>query len=326
MKSLKPILLLAAACASMGWSAAQAQNYPNRPITFVVPSSAGGTMDALARAVADEMGKSMGQPIIVDNKLGASGQLAAQTVARSNPDGYTLLVTHSAPMLTAPFVFTKLPYDPFKDFAFVADMGAPPYALAVSKNVPANTMAEFIDWARKNKGKVSYGNFGIGGFGHLMASYLNLSNKLDMVSVAYKGEVPMVQDLVGGQISWGIASAAALLPQIESGNLRALAVFGDKRLARLPNVPTLSEAGLKDPEYKPFGWIGLLAPAATPAPLLERLEKEVQAAMKTTAVKARLQAYVIVHTETTSAQFRKSFEESAPIIERLVKLSGMTPQ
>lgn len=317
----KTLLAIAALAFS---SLAAAQAYPERPITFIVPSVAGSGVDVLARSMAEQMSKSMGQTILVNNKTGASGMLAAQAVANADPDGYTVLVTHSGPVLTAPYLFSKVPYDVRKDLAFVSQLCTGQLVLAVNADkVPATNMQEFIAWAEKNKGTVNYGSFGIGSSSHLIGAYFSESHKLDMVHAAYKGETPMIQDLVGGQLSWGIASIGSFAPHIASGRLRALAVLGEVRPAELPNVPTMAEAGFPDVEYKPVGWIAMLAPANTPAPILERLEKEARTAAQSATMKARFESYGMgIILATTAAEFRESYEASVPVVQRLIKISG----
>ena len=315
---------LAAAAALACTPLALAQgSYPSKPITFVVPTPAGGGMDVLARTLADEMSKKMGQPIIIDNRPGAAGMIGAQTVARAAPDGYTVLVTHSGPVLTAPYMFSKVAYDVRRDLAFVTQLCTGQLVLAVNpQKVPATNMKEFVRWAGQNKGKVSYGSYGIGSSGHLMSAYLSGSRQLEMTHVAYKGEAAMAQDLVGGQIEWGIGSVGTLAPFIANGRLRALGVLGDKRPADLPDVPTLAEQGLKDPEFTPLGWVAVLAAANTPAPVLQRLEQETRAAVQTTAMKARFQAFGMEPMGTSSAEFRREYDAQIPMVERLIKLSG----
>ncbi len=321
---MKKRTFLAAAAALACSTLALAQNaYPNKTITFIVPAPAGGGLDVLARTMADEMSKKMGQAIIVDNRPGAAGMIGVQTVARAAPDGYTVLVTHSGPVLTAPYMFNKVPYDVRRDLAFVTQMCTGQLVLAVNPDsVPAKNMKEFVAWAEKNKGKVSYGSYGIGTSGHLMSAYLSASRNLDMTHVAYKGESAMTQDLVGGQLNWGIGSIGTLGPFIANGRVRALGVLGDRRPADLPNVPTLAESGLKDPEFKPLGWVAMMTTANTPAPVLQRLEKEARAAVQTTAMKARFQAFGMEAMGTTSAEFRREYDAQVPMVERLIKLSG----
>lgn len=313
------------AAAALAWAGlGLAQDYPTRPITFVVPAPPGGAADGLARTLADEMSKRLGQPIVVDNKPGASGVVATQAVARANPDGYTLLVTHSAPVLNVPYLLPKVPYDPRRDLSYVTQICTGQLVVAVNpKVVPAKTMKEFLAWAEKNKGKVNYGSYGLGSAGHLYSAYLSQSRDLDMVHVAYKGEAPMIQDLLGGQVGWGIASLGALAPFLDSGKLVALATIADRRPQNLPNVPTMAEAGFSEREFKSFGWIGLLAPANLPAPVLARIEKEARASVQSTAMKARIQVYGADPMGSSSADFRREVDTMSPVIEKMIKFSGI---
>ncbi len=311
------------AIAALLWSSLSiADDYPSRPITFIVPTPAGGSVDSLARTLAEEMRKRMGQAIIVENKPGAAGMLAAQTVARAKPDGYTVLVTHSTPIANAPFLYSKMAYDVRRDFAFVTQLWEAEFVLAVNKDVPANNVKEFLAWAAKNKGKVSYGSYGIGSFGHLVGAYLSQSKGLDMTHIAYKGVAPMVQDLIGGQISWCVVAPSSLASYFPSGRARALAAFGDHRFMDLPNVPTMAEAGLAEPEYKPVSWAGMMVPAGTPGPVLARLEKEARAAIQTPTMKSRLQVFTMAPIGNSPAEFRRNVETTLPVIERMVKISG----
>jgi tripartite-type tricarboxylate transporter receptor subunit TctC len=314
-------LFAAAALACAGH--AIAQSYPSKPITMVVPLPPGGAGDALARTMAEEMGKRLKQTIIVDNKPGATGMLGTQAVARAAADGYTVLFTISAPITTMPFIAAKVPYDVKRDLAFISEVCTGSAVLTVNTAlVPAKTMQEFVAWSKQNKGKASYGSFGNGTIAHLMGAYLSQSRDLDASHVPYKGEAPLIQDLVGGQVPWAIVSAGSIAPHLQSGKLRALAIMGDTRLKELPNVPTMSEAGFKDPEFKAIGWIGLLAPAATPAPVLAQLEEAARAAGQTPQMKARFQVYGMDMKASSSADFKRSYEATVPVVEKLVRISG----
>lgn len=319
MNRTRTVLLAAALVGSVPGFA---QDFPIRPITMVVPAPAGGASDAIARALADTMGKALGQVIIVDNKPGASGMLATQAVARAPADGYTLLVTHTTPIYYAHYIFSKVPYDVRRDLAFVTHLCDANLVLAVHKDVPARNMTEFIAWAQNRKGKVNYGSYGVGSSGHLMSSYLSESRQLGMSHVPYKGEAPMIQDLVGGHIPWAFATAGTLSPHFTSGQLRPLAVVGEQRLDDLPGVPTLIEAGFRDPEFKIIGGLTMLAPAATPAPVLARLEKEARAAIQTAQLKARFQVFGLIGVGNSAQEARQGFEASGPVIEKLVRISG----
>ncbi|QNK67101.1 Bug family tripartite tricarboxylate transporter substrate binding protein [Variovorax sp. PAMC26660] len=315
-----PTFVLAAALA--GSAPGFAQDFSRRPITMVVPAPAGGASDAIARSLADTMGKALGQIVIVDNKPGASGMLATQLVARAPADGYTLLVTHTTPIYYAHYTFAKVPYDVRRDLAFVTHICDASLVLAVHKDVPARNMTEFIAWAKTRKGHVSYGSYGVGSSGHLMSSYLSESRQLGMSHVPYKGEAPMIQDLVGGHIPWAFATAGSLSPHFMSGQLRPLAVVGEQRLDDLPGVPTLIEAGFRDPEFKIIGGLTMMVPAGTPAPVLARLEKEARAAIQTAQLKARFQVFGLIGVGNSAKEAREGFEASGPVIEKLVRISG----
>ena len=313
-----------AALACWGTRAFAQPAYPNKTISFVVPAVAGGAVDVLARTLADEMGKRMGQTIIVENRPGAASMLGTQYVARSAPDGYTVMVTHSGPVMTAPYLFSKVAYDVRRDLTLISQLCTGQLVLAINTAVvPAKNMKDFVQWAEAHKGKVDYGSYGMGSAGHLMSSFLSDSRKLDMVHVAYKGEAPMLQDLIGGQVAWAIASTGSLAPQVAAGRLRVLAVMGDKRVSDMPEVPTMAEAGFPESEFKTVGWIGMIGPARLPAPVLARLEQEARAAVQTTAMKARFQAFGMEAMGTSSAEFTRDYERSAPVSERMIKASGV---
>ena len=309
--------------AALAWSSVGlAQDYPNRPITFVLPAPPGGATDAISRARAAEMSKSMKQPIVVDNKPGAAGMLGTHAVARAAPDGYTILVAHSSPVAYAPYMFAKVPYDVQRDLAPITEICSASLVFTVSKSVPAKTMKEFIDWAGKNKGKVNYGSFGQGSSSHLLNAYLSESHKLNMTHVAYKGEAPMALDIMSDNVQVGIGTLGTMAPFLISGKVRALALVGEQRLKNMPDLPTMAEAGLPDAEYRLMGGMVMMAPAGTPAPILAMLEKEARAAIHSTSLKARFQVYGLVGMGNTAAQFRSNLEASGPVIQKLIKVSG----
>lgn len=301
---------------------AAAQEYPGRPVTLVVPVAAGGAVDAVARTLADELGKRLGQTVVVDNRVGAGGTLGVQAAARARPDGYTLLVTHAAPIVHAPFVMQKVPYDVKKDFAFVTQISGGSLLLAVNAGVPATNVKEFIAWGQRNRGKVSFGDFGVGSNGHLIGAYLSHANDLGATHVSYKGEAPMVQDVAAGTVPWGIGTVGGFSAQIASGRVRPLAVLGEKRLAAMPTVPTMEEEGFPDVEYKAAVGVYLLAPAGTPPDILARLEKEAREAVATPGMRTRLQAYGLDPLGISAEAARSRYDAALPVAERLVRISG----
>lgn len=310
------------------WGGAQAQtsdaaNYPNRPITLVVPAAAGGATDVVARVMAEQLGKRLGQTVLVDNKTGASGMLGALAVARSAPDGHTLLLSYSTPVFYTHHIFPKMNYDIQKDFAFITQVAATSLIVLVHESVPAKNMKEFMAWAKSEQGKINYGSYGPGSAGHLMSAYLSESRKLGMTHVAYKSEAPLIQDLAGGVVPWGMGTLAAGQGMIKAGRMRPIAILGPNRLKELPNVPTMAEQGFPDPEFNTVAWFTLLAPAGTPKPILDRLERDAVEVIHSTAMKARLQVFGLEPVKGGAAQFHQDFQAVDPLIARLVKISGV---
>lgn len=313
--------LLAAVAMSLA-APALAQDYPARPVTLVVPVAAGGAVDGVGRTFAEEIGRRLGQSFVVENRVGAGGTLGAQAVARAKPDGYTLLFTHAAPIVHAPFVMQKVPYDVRKDFVFVSQVGAGSLLLGINASLPVSNVKEFVAWGQKNRGKVSFGDFGVGSNGHLIGAYLSFANDLGASHVSYKGEAPMVQDIAAGTVPWGIGTIGGFAAQIASGRVRPLAVLGERRLPAHPSVPTMAEEGFPDPEYFAQVGIYLMAPAGTPPAILARLEKAAREVGESAAMKARMQTYGLEAMGTASEAARAAFDAARPIAEKLVKVSG----
>lgn len=309
------------------WGSAHAQtadpaSYPNRPITLVVPAAAGGATDVVARVMAEQLGKRLGQTVLVDNKTGASGMLGTQAVARAPADGHTLLLAYSTPVFYTHHIFPKVSYDIQKDFAFITQVAATSLMVVVNENIPVKNMKEFMAWVKSAPGKINYGSYGQGSAGHLMSAYLSESRKLGMTHVAYKSEAPLIQDLAGSVVPWGMATLAASQGMIKAGRLRPIAILGPRRLVELPDVPTMAEQGFADPEFNTVAWFTLLAPAATPKPILARLEKEAVDVIHSTAMKARFQVFGLEPVKGGAAQFRQDFAAVDPLIAKLVKISG----
>jgi tripartite-type tricarboxylate transporter receptor subunit TctC len=264
--------------------AAQAQ-WPAKPIRLVVPFAPGGTSSIVARSVAAEMEKGLGQPIVIDNRPGGGGNVAMQDVARADPDGYTLIIGHIGTLAVNPFMFEKLPFDTNKDFAAVSLLAKVPNIFVVHADVPARDLREFVALAKAQPGKLYYGSAGNGSAGHLAFEYLKLVAGIDVVHVPYKGTGPNLIDLLAGRTQASSAGTPPLLPHVKSGKLRVIAVGGAQRLAVLPDVPTIAEQGY--PGFETTQWYGLNAPAKTPAVIIERLAAEAAKASKQPAVAER---------------------------------------
>ena len=265
--------------------AAQAQNYPDRPIKLIAPFPAGGLADVLARAVGDEMSKALGQPVIVENRAGAGGNNGADVVAKSTPDGYTLLMS-SAGILTAnPFLYSNMPFDAETAFIPVSNVAEMPMILVVNPKVPAQDLKELVALAKSQPNKLNFGSPGIGTTGHLGLAMFMHAAGVQITHVPYRGAAPAITDLIAGQIDGVVDNPPTVISHIEGGKLRPLAVAAKERMALFPNVPTAADAGVAN--YEANSWFGIAAPAGTPAPIVARLAKEIAAAVRTPAMQER---------------------------------------
>lgn len=313
----------ALAAAALGLAAAvSAQTFPNKPIKIVVPFAPGGATDILARLLGEKMAPRLGQPVIVDNKPGAAGILGTDAVAKAAPDGHTLVLGLSNSLLTNQFLYEKLPYDVQRDLVLVSQIATAPLLLVVHPSVAASNAPELLQYIGRNKGKVSYGSYGVGAYPHLAGAHMSDTLKADMSHVPYKGEAPMMQDLIGGQIQMAYASALQAKPHIDAGKIKAIGVTGEHRIAVLPNVPTLLEQGLKDEAYRVTGWLAVAAPAGTPKAVVQRIADELRAACEQPDVKARIAAMGFELKATTPEAFAVIYKRELPVWERLVKQSG----
>jgi tripartite-type tricarboxylate transporter receptor subunit TctC len=314
------LAVLAAALAA----SAQAQTWPSKTITMVVPYPAGGGTDAVARLIAEKMSKKLGQNIVVDNKAGASGLLGTDAVAKAAPDGHTILVALSTQFVINPYLFKKLPYDPKKDIALVSQIAVAPIVLLANPSLPANDAQALLKHIAANKGKLSYASYGIGSASHLSGAHLSQIANGDMNHVPYKGEAPMIQDLVGGQVPMGFGSVTQAKSMIEAGKLKAIGVTGDKRIDALPKVPTFAEQGVKDDVFRTVGWIAMAAPGATPKAVIQRLADEVKAACALPDVRERMATFGFEAVGRGPDEFAAIAKADAPVWERLVKQTGAT--
>jgi tripartite-type tricarboxylate transporter receptor subunit TctC len=285
MNSLTRRRLAAAILLLAGAGSALAQSYPARPITVVVPYAVGGTTDIVARLVTAQLGNSLGQPIIVDNKPGGGGNIGWTAVARSAPDGHTLLTTEMS-FTIAPALATKPPFDQKKDFAHIITAAAAPHVLVINPSVPAKSVQEFIALAKASPGKLNYGSGGNGTNTHLGGELFKSAAGIELVHVPYKGAGQVLQDLMAGQVHALVTSLPTALPHIKSGKLRALMVTSDKRSPLLPDVPSAKDAGL--PKVVMDFWVGFAAPAGTPQPVIDKLNKAITEVLNSAEGRKRL--------------------------------------
>jgi tripartite-type tricarboxylate transporter receptor subunit TctC len=280
------VLTALIAAVSAGAAPAAAQTYPSRPITLVVPFPPGGSATIIARIIADKMSEGLGQQIVIDNRGGAGGSIAARQVAKSAPDGTTLLLAFTGTLAVSPLIFANVGYDPRKDFAGIGLIGMAPSVLAVHPSVPAHSVADLVGIAKAEPGKIQYGSPGIGTTNHLAGELLAAMTGIRITHIPYKGTGPAITDLLGGHIAMMFAPIPAAHGNVSAGALRALGVTSLKRSSLWPDIPTVAETGL--PGFEVVQRSTLLAPAGTPRAIIERLNKELNAVLATDEVKRRL--------------------------------------
>ena len=310
MKRLMFLITLAACMATSAWAE---PTYPHKPIRIIVPFTPGGSPDVLARTLGQKITESTGAPVVIENVAGAGGTIGADRVAKAPADGYTLLMGHVGTLAVAPAVYPNLPYDPVKSFAPVAWVAKVPNVLAVHPALPVNNVAELVKYLKANPGKVNYGSGGNGSAAHLAMEYFKLATQTFVVHVPYRGTAPSVSDAVAGQIQMVFTGAPALVPMVKAGKLRAIAVSSSKRLDLLPDVPTLTESGVKGLEgFEADQWYGLVAPVGTPAVVVQKLNQVINANLSAPDLVARLK------TEGASAMPSTS-EAFGQLIQREIK-------
>lgn len=279
---------LCAACALISGAPATAQNYPNRPIKVVVPFPPGGPTDGMARIVSDRLGAVLGQPIVVENRGGAGGGIGGKFVAEADPDGYTLLMSPGGALTTGPVINPNIGYDPAKVFAPVAELIETPIIIEVTPSLPVTSMAEVVAYAKANPGKLKWGSQGFGTAPHLLIELFKLETGTNVVHVPYRGTGPLLNGILGGEVQIVADPSTTSLPHIEAGKLRPIAIAGNVRAPRLPQVPTVVEAGFPY-LVSPF-WLAVTAPAATPRDIILRLNGAFREALAVPETRARLAA------------------------------------
>lgn len=320
----RQVLAGAAGAALAGASAIHAQSaWPAKPIRFVVPFAPGGTSEIVARSVAAELTKQLGQTVFVENKPGGAGVTAMAEVARAAPDGYTIILSHVGTMAVNPYMLTNQPFDVDKDFVPVTLLAKVPNVFVIHPDVPARNFKEFVDYVRKNPGKLNYGSAGNASAGHLAMEYLKLATGMQITHIPYRGTGPQLTDLLAGRTDASSAGMPALGAQIRAGKLRAIAVGTQQRIPALPDVPTVAEQGYKD--FETSQWYGIHAPAGTPPELVKRLQEECYKALRASSVTERFATDNAVSGGGPSSEYAAFVKDQQRIWSDIVKRANIKP-
>ena len=318
------IACLLAAMTMPALAAENAQTYPSKPIRLVVPFTPGGSTDILARVIGMKLTEAWGKQVVIDNRPGAGGNIGVDLVAKSLPDGYTLVMGHIGTFGVNPTLYPKLPYDSIRDFQPITLVALVPNMLSVNPSLPVKSVKELIALAKAKPGTINFGSGGNGSAAHLAGEYFKLMTKTEITHIPYRGTSPAVTDLIAGQIQMIITGVPPTLNFVKTGKLRALAVATSKRLALLPDLPTIAEAGV--PGYEATQWYGVLAPAGTPRPIVDKLNAEMAKAIKGPDVREKLAADAAEPVGNSPEEFgafiKKEIARWAPV----VKASGARPE
>jgi tripartite-type tricarboxylate transporter receptor subunit TctC len=319
---LKALAATPAALLAGPWTGARAQGeYPSRPVKIVVPFAAGSTPDVFARIVGDRAAQGLKQPVVIENRPGAGGNLGTDVVAKAAPDGYTIGASITGPLVNNTVLYKRMPYDPFKDLAPITFGVHQANVLAVSPSLGVNTLKELMDLLRKNPGKYNYASIGVGSLSHLSVEMLKTLTHSFVVHVPYASSPAAVTSVLQGDTQIISLAPLAVMPQVQAGKLKALAVSTARRVPQLPNLPTFRESGVP---MDGSVWIGLVAPAATPAPILQRLNQEFVAAMRDPAINDKLKSQYMDAEPGTPQQFAAFMREELAKWGPVIKRSGAT--
>ncbi|MEI2416344.1 tripartite tricarboxylate transporter substrate binding protein [Orrella sp. JC864] len=317
--------LLACSLAALGAGAAHAQDdYPSKPSTLYVGFSAGGAVDQVARELGQALGKQFGQPYVVENRPGATGTIAAEAAARARPDGYSLLLATQSTMVVAPGMYPSLRFDPIKDFEPISLVASVPLVLVVHPSLPLKTVQDVIDYAKAQGGNLPYASSGLGGPQHVSAELFAAMAGIKMVHVPYKGEANAITDVLGNQVPLMFSNLPTLLPHIQSGKLRAIAVSSLKRADSAPDIPTVAESGLEG--FEALTWFGLYAPAGTPQAALAKLEQGVAKSLEDPQLREKLTKQGLTLEGSTRDEFRQYMQAESVKWGDLIKKAGIKPE
>lgn len=321
MQNLPAFIRRSMALLALAATAASAQNFPTRPIEWVVPYPAGGGSDVVARALTEAMGSALGQAIVINNKPGAATNIGADYVAHAKPDGYTVLTGDTATLAANPALYTKLSYSAEKELAPIGLLARFPMILVVNPAIPVKNLAEFTAWAKTQKSGVSYATPGAGSPHHLATELFRGRTGLNLVHVPYRGAAPAVQDVTGGQLPFMFVDTASGMAFINAGRLRPIGIASPKRVKNFETIPTLDEQGLKG--FEAYAWQGLVAPAGTPADVIGKLNKTLVDALNSTSVKARFQVLGLEPTPSTPAQMATYAKAEREKWAQVIRASGI---
>ncbi len=321
MQRCRSATLLALFAAAL-YTNASAQPYPSKPVRLIIPFPPGGSNDVVGRMIAFQLSERLGRQVVADNQGGAGGIIGTEAAAKSQPDGHTLLLISSAYAFGASMY--TLPYDPATAFAPVALLGTGPVVLAVNSKLPVNSLKELIALAKEKPGELNYASAGVGSFQHLASALFKLQSGLDIVHVPFKGGGPAMMDVIAGNTQIAIGSLIQTLPHIKSGRLKALGVGSAKRVPALPDVPTISEAGV--PGYEATNWWGIVAPAGTPRPVIERLHKELSVILASAETKKRFESEGGEAAQMSPEEFGRFIAAETDKWARVVKEAGIRPE
>jgi tripartite-type tricarboxylate transporter receptor subunit TctC len=320
----RDVLRLGATAALLPAPAIGQGAWPNKPIKIVCTYPPGGLTDVFARAYGEYVSQKVGQPVVVENKAGAAGAIGAELVKQSPPDGYTLMFTNSTTMMQNKVLFKKLPYDPDKDFTLVAWFNTGHLPTAVNKDVPVKTIPEFAAWAKDRK--VSAATYGTGSFAHVVAESLNRHYGLKMEAVHYRGEALMWQDMASGAVQTASGSYATMLPFVQSGAVKVIAVPTLERMKKLPDVPTFQEQGLTEKAFQVRGWVGCAAPVGTPDAIVQKLSDLMVEGGRTERIQKILDTFGIDEAARDRAYFKKVIDEEGPVWLDVIRSLNLEPQ